>query len=533
MTPMLFGPDGRVVNANRVKLEKQTRFNPTKGLRPDIVVQRLEQWARGEIAPLSWTMDWVEKHDDVCSVVADKARRAVSRYGWEVLPISDLSPEDEKLAETQAAMLKEFYRSLVVRHAVDSDERGRFGLLARQMMDAYGQMYSAHHVVWKPGKKLEAELIKVPLWQFENKEGRMAWLDTPWAPTGKPLEQLGGESAWLIAKSRGVMLAGVIAFIFKHIPLQDWLTYCDRHGMPGFLGKTASEYGQPGWNAIESAVRGIGAEYGAVINASDAIEVLDLTAQGAIPYPALVDRMDRAFTILWRGGDLGTISRGGESAGALNQNEEVDDLDADNSMWLGETLDMTLGRRFLEYHMGEGVPMLCELRIGSRTRDDQTAQLAAIDKFVGFGGRVSQSWFAKKFGIAEAREDEDMILGKPTAAKPAVPGTADPQDHDTDDDTDEDPDNDGAVAANARADAFLDELSEAFDVARERVEPLRASILPLVEQAGTATDSELQAAAANVIALLPNLFDPGSRGEISLYLADAMGRAFAAEVAAK
>ena len=503
---MILGPDGRPVTAQRVVLEKQGRFNPCRGMTPEILTARLEGFAQGDLAPFAWTAEWIEQHDYTASVVADKAKRAVSRYGWDIQVPDDLDPDQEALAKEQAKQLKRFYNSIRSRHAINKDERGGMRLLTKQVMDGYGKGYSVHNVVWRiTASGLEADTVHVPLWMFEATTGGLAFLKS-WADyRGTPIEDMGGPGAWIVACGRGVMLATAICWQFKHIPLQDWLTYCDRHGMPGFLGKTSAEYGTVGWNAIAAAVRNMGAEYGAVVNVTDAIDVLDLTAKGNIPYEQLVDRMDRAITILWRGGDLGTISRG-NAVGAQNQNEDTDDLDGDNSIWVGETLDQTLGRKVIDYYFGEDAPMLATLAIGSRTRDDQSKQLAATNAAVGYGLRVSKAWFSRKFGVPVARADEtDVLYSASAPAATPVP------------------------VANAAQDIFASEISEALGLREEQLAPAKTILdgLMLRAMGNQLEDGEIERSLRKIREMLPGLVDPLSTSEMAAVLASAAAKAWA------
>ena len=89
----IVGVDGRPVSSERVKIEKQSRFNPLRGWTPDVLVRQLEAYARGEIAALAWVMEWLEKHDDVIATVAPKAKAAVSRWGYDILPMGEIAPE--------------------------------------------------------------------------------------------------------------------------------------------------------------------------------------------------------------------------------------------------------------------------------------------------------------------------------------------------------------------------------------------------------------------------------------------------------
>lgn len=402
---------GRPVSAERVRMEKQTRFNPLRGWTPDVLVRQLEAYSRGEISALCWVMEWLEKHDDIIATVAPKAKAAVSRWGYDVLPKDEVSPEMKGQAEDQQGVLQEFYQSLRTSDAVELEEAGGMRLLVQQIMDAYGKGYGAHHVIWKPSRSgLTAELVKVPTWFFEVTSGKMKFLPSANAQRGVDLETLGGRNAWMISKGRGVMLAGVLARMFKQIPLQDWLTYCDRHGMPAFLGKTSAAKGSAGWQDMATAVASVGSEFGAVVNTGDVIDVLNLTGQGEVPYVKLIDRMDRAQVMLWRGGDLSTMSRE-NGTGSNPQQEDSDELDSDNAAWVSETINRHLTAKVIAWKFGRNAPVLCEIELRTKTRDNLSAEIGIVEKAKAMGVRISQSWFTGKFGIVEA-DAEEKALGE-------------------------------------------------------------------------------------------------------------------------
>lgn len=411
----ILGPDGKPVSAERVKLEKQTRFNPLRNWTPDVLVRQLEAYSRGEIAALCWVMEWLEKHDDIIATVAPKAKAAVSRWGYDVLLKNEIPDNLKQLAQDQQGVLQDFFESIQTTDAVELEEAGGMRLLVQQIMDGYGKGYAAHHIVWKPKRgKLHAELIKVPTWFFEITTGQMKFLPSHATQRGKDLETLGGRSAWMISKGRGVMLAGVLARMFKQIPLQDWLTYCDRHGMPAFLGKTNAQAGTQGWNDMVSAVSGIGSEFGAVVNTGDAIDVLTLTGSGELPYAQLIDRMDRALVMLWRGGDLSTMSRE-NGTGSNPQQEDSDELDADNAEWVSETINRNLTEQVLRWHFGDA-PILAGIKLRTKSRDNVTQDLAVIAAARGMGIRISKAWAVNKLQLVEADKEEaalgEMVIGQ-------------------------------------------------------------------------------------------------------------------------
>jgi phage gp29-like protein len=408
-----------LLSADRIEMEKKTRFNPLENWTPEVLVRQLVAYARGEISALSWVMEWLETHDEVIQTVAPKAKAAVSRHGYDILLKQKIPAGLQGLAEDQQGKAREFFQSVEVGDALELEEVGGMRLLFQQIMDAYGKRYAAHHIIWRPGRTLSAEIVKVPTWFFEVKTGRMRFLPSTRVTDGISLDELGGRGAWMISKGRGVMLAGCIARMFKQIPLQDWLTYCDRHGMPAFLGKTKAKKGTPEWNEMSTAIRSIGSEFGAVVNVDDVIDVMDLKGTGELPYEKLVDRMDRAQVMLWRGGDLSTISRN-SAVGSNPQSGEAALFDSDNAEWVSETLNRQLTSRVISYYFGENAPALVELKLRTKIRDNVAQDLEVLKKFNSMGERTSAAWASRKFGVVLATSEERAI-GE------ANPNTASPQ----------------------------------------------------------------------------------------------------------
>jgi len=501
----ILGPNGQplVVDAQRVTNEKLTRFNPLRTLTPESVGHQLEAYARGDIARLSWTMDWMERHDETICTVAPKAKGAVSRYGFDVLLRDEIRPEQRQMAEDQRGRLQAFYESIEVGDAVELEEAGGFRLLVTGIMDAYGKGYAAHHIQWLPSANgLSARLVKIPAWFWECRTGKLRFLQSPWAIEGTDRDELGGPSAWLISKGRGVMLAGVIARMFKQLPMQDWLTYCDRHGMPAFIGKTSAAKGSPGWLSMVNAVAGVGSEFGAVINTGDVIDVLSLTGQGEVPYEKIVDRMTRALIMLWRGGDLSTLSKS-DGVGGNAQSEDSDELDGDNAQWVAETLDRNLSKQVIRYYFGQDAPMLVRLQLRTKTRQNVREDLDTVKAAKEMGVRVSEPWFLSKFGVVAADVNE-KALGEAVPA-PQVP-----------------------ALNSAESTALLTKsLGKALGVRSEVLAPVDALIQRLASsvQDGSTTDAEWLQFVESAAMDLPELFDPELADELAADLEAAMGTA--------
>ena len=159
---------------------------------------------------------------------------------------------------------------------------------------------------------------------------------------------------------------------------------------------------------MADAVAGIGAEYGAVINQGDVIDVLSLAGQGEVPYTKLIDRMDRAQVMLWRGGDLSTMSRA-NGVGSNPQQESADELDADNAEWVSETLNRSLTKRVIAWRFGKNAPVLCGIKLRTKQLDNLVQDLATVQAAQVLGVRISKAWFTGKFGIVVADADEAAL----------------------------------------------------------------------------------------------------------------------------
>lgn len=505
--PGILDQFGHPVSAERVKMEKQTRFNPLRGWTPDVLVRQLEAYARGELAALAWVMEWLEKHDDIIATVAPKAKAAVSRHGYDVPLQEEIDPAMKGMAQDQQGVMQKFFQTLETSDAVELEEKGGMRLLVQQIMDAYGKGYGAHHTIWRPSRKeLQATLVKVPTWFFEATTGRLRFLPSAAAQRGVELDTLGGRDAWMVSKGRGVMLAGVLARMFKQLPLQDWLTYCDRHGMPAFLGECSSAKGTPGWNDMVSAVQGIGAEFGAVVNSGDKINVLDLTGQGEVPYVKLIDRMDRAQVMLWRGGDLSTMSRQ-DGTGSNPQQEATEELDADNACWVSETINRNLTARVIAWHFGAKAPVLTAIKLRTATRDNVAQDMAVVTQAMAMGIRISKPWFLGKFGVVEA-DQEEAALGELASSNTAVNAL-----------------NTGAADYEK---LFTSSLAAAVGVRSEVLSPIADLITSKLEgqmQAAGMDDAAWLQFISDAAETFPELFDPADAVALAADLEAAMGTA--------
>ncbi|MEM8549788.1 MAG: DUF935 family protein [Verrucomicrobiota bacterium] len=392
---------------------KLYRFNPIKNLRPETLARHLDNFEAGELRDVALLFHHIAERDDVLKVVIPKRKGAVARQGWHINVV-----DDSRAAKRQKDALEFFYNNITTRHATDLDVQGGFRLLIRQMMDAVGLRYAAHEIVWKPGPHgMAAEFRYVPLWFFESKTGKLRFKNDFNKTDGEEMEPGG----WMVTVGPGLMISCAIAYLFKIEPLKDWLMYSSRNGMPGVRGVTDASPDTPEWEAARQAVADFGAEFSALMSRGTEIESIDLTAQGTLPYPELVERMDRAMATMWRGADLSTISKG-EGMGASLQQEESDILLEDDVEMINETLNTQVDRYVIDYVFGEGVEQLAYVEVEAPDRLDEKAEQEKMHLAAQFGVPIPIDTYAEKLSLGYDASKVEMgaILMHP-AAPAAVP----------------------------------------------------------------------------------------------------------------
>lgn len=402
---------------NVVTIDRRSRFDPLSHFKPESLTTALEAFKIGRVRDLALVMDAQEERDDVLACVVPKCKGSVARHGWDIIIGETDGKAEEKLAQDQKKLLRYFYNNLRVTSAIDRDELGGVSLLLRQMMDAKGKRYACHNIVWRPDGRgrYSATLWSVPLWFFENTTGKMRFIDQPygWEGVEMPSDQ------WLVTKGLGVSIACAVAWCFKHLSLRDWVIYSQRHGMPGIEGITDAQPGTPQWQRMANAVVEAASEFSWVRNRTEEIKTIEFGSAGDLPYPALVDRMDRALSALWRGADLSTMSAGaGQGQGASVQAGESDLVEQDDAQWISETLQMKLDRLVLDYVFGPEVPALAFFKVLGADKENVDQDLKVDEFGIKIGHPIGRKQFAERYN-RPLPDADDTLLSAPKA--PEVP----------------------------------------------------------------------------------------------------------------
>jgi phage gp29-like protein len=381
------------ITEERVQAAIRSRFNPIPSLKPALLGAYLEAFRLGFLRNAAITWDAIERRDYRIAAVAAKRKKSVARHGWEILTV-----EDTPAAQAQKRVLEFFYNHLTATNVLEENETGGLSLLIRQMMDAVGKRHAVHEIVWEPrpgaglmhggGKTthtsrdpsgispaLTATFRFCPLWWFEATQGRLRFLQAEFDIYG--VDMAPGE--WLVTTGDGIMEPCSIAYIFKMFPLRDWLSACEKFGMPALVGHTDSAVDSAEWNSFQDAIKNFSQDWSAVISGSNKLELLETRISADGPYAPLVEKMDRAITTLWRGGDLGTTSSH-NATGASLQADEAEILETDDASLISETLSTQVSRHVLRYHFGDA-PQLAYINIKTREKRDLELSLK-VDQFL-------------------------------------------------------------------------------------------------------------------------------------------------------
>jgi len=403
------------ITPGRVELSLRQRFNPIRILTPELLATQLDQFSRGYLSPIMRTWEAMERRDDRLASVAPKAKSALARNGFEVV-LTDNAQSAEAGKHKEA--LEYFYRNLTVTDAYDENRAGGFSLLVRTMAHAIGRKYSVHEICWQPAESgLTAEFRAAPCWFFENLTGKLRFLTQDFDYQGVAMN----PDEWLVTVGDGIDEACSVAYMFKHLPLKDWLNYSEKFGFPGILGKTAASQGSDQWDAMKGAVAAFANDFAAVCNVSDTIELIKAEGgQGATPFEPIIEKMDRAMSILWRGADLGTQSHHGTGGGqgASLQADETDALDEDRAEMLSETLNIHIDRRVIAFTFGAGVVPLARVRVKTRETRDLSFDLKVIAAMVPLGLPISVADALNRFGFSQPAEGERVLVAPPVPVRP-------------------------------------------------------------------------------------------------------------------
>lgn len=395
------------VSQRRASAALREQANPLSAFGPDYLRSVLDEYRRGYIRRAAVLWDVMEEYDTTLGTVAEKRKGAVARLSWTINKVDD-TPEAKRHAE----VLTHFFNHITATDVLREDLRGGMPVLIKQMMDALSKGYAVHEIVWKwTPKGYTADCRFCPLWFFEATEGRLRYLPNSGALTGEEM----ADGQWMVTVSKPLMVSCAVMYLFKRLPLGDWLVYCGQQGLPGFIGKTNAEPDSPEWDDFADALAALRDDLIALTSEGNAIDKIELGMSGTLPWEPLVKYADQQMTIRWRGADLSTISQK-DNTGASLQQSESDILTDDDASMISDVLQKQLARRVLEYTFGRDVVPLAYIELETPDRQDDTAKVNLIKGAQSLGVPVGKTWTREQLSIPEPKDDEDTLV------PPARPG---------------------------------------------------------------------------------------------------------------
>ncbi len=386
--------------AARATQHLQTRFNPIKGLDPRRLVTFLDAWDHGYLRNFALLAEKIGERDDQVITCRTKRLRAPARLNWDILPMDDSA---EAAADAEA--LREFYNSIEVTHALDLDMRGGVRLLVQQILECQANRYAVHEIIWRPQPAgLSAEFRFVPLYFFERITGRLRFLSSDLALTGEELEPGG----WMVATGDGLMIPTAVAYMFKSLPLKSWVRFCEKFGIPGLHGETNAPKDSPEWEAMKEALARFGEDLALLTNLGAKITPIQVSNAGNSPFQPLVDRMDRAISRIWLGGDLATMSQDGQAVGSNAQTGDLENLEEDDALLATEVLQHYVDPWVIRYRFGREPKAYFKLlprpRLAGIDRD-----IKRIETGAKYGIAISQQFVRETLALPEPAEDDELI----------------------------------------------------------------------------------------------------------------------------
>lgn len=399
--------------------ELRGRGSPMRGLDPDRLASAIEGFRAGSLGPLSRIVEEFELRDDTMCSCAAKMRAAAARCPHQVLIREGVGESDRERAEAHRRALDRLWARARATDALSRNAKGGIRLLLKQMMDAQSFGFAAHELVWRPTPdgSLDVTFVKVPLQFFENRTGALRYLPDPNLYDGVEM----AEGEWMVTAGAGVGIAAAVAACSKRLSLQDWLLFSERCGQPGLHAATDAKQGSEQWNNLVAAVANFGREWGIVTDMATKVDTVSLANGGTPPYPALVERMDRAIAVLYRGSDLSTLSAGDGSVGASQQGEEADILEQDACEMLSETLQEQVERPFIRYVFGDEEP-LAYVQVSPVSHPNLEMEMKIDQHLASLGVKLSKKEALERYQRTEASEDDPDDEPLKLAAPPAEGG---------------------------------------------------------------------------------------------------------------
>lgn len=332
-----------------------------------LTFQRLENILSGsdagDLADALALFEDMEERDSRLRSVAQTRRRAVTGLPWEVISAAEVDDiQDRELAEAVAAYCRKELAN--VRYYVKGVNRG-FGGALNHLATAIGPNLAVLEQVWALGRL--AELIEIPSSRLtmnlrESQHVRVITQDERAygiaAVQPKFVVHI-PESGSLSPLSKSLTRAQAWLWLIKKLALSDWATFVHLFGVPVRIGKYPSGTDKEVIEELEDMLQNMGSSAWAVVSNAVQIEFAESASRGLSPHQALMQYIDREYSIGWLGANLTSDTTGGTGtfAAASVQDEVRDDIRDEDINAEGRTVREQMLRPMVRLKFGPEAPV--------------------------------------------------------------------------------------------------------------------------------------------------------------------------------
>lgn len=398
-----------VIGFETVAREQQAKYSALTNSDPKRLIDAITAYNCGRIGEMARIIEEYELRDDKMRTCSKKLRESVARCDYTISTREGYA-KDER-AKKHAEILTRFWSGVKATDRFKQDEVGGFRLLIKQMMEAESLGFAVHEIVWtiKKDGELKATFIKIPLWHFENRTGKLRFLKDANDWEGETMR----EGEWLVATGDAIGIAASICACLKRCTLADWAVFCERCGMPFFLAKTGAQYKSKMWNQLTEALKAVGREARIQVDKGTDIQVVPTSGTGKPPYEPYVEWADRSISSLYRGADLSTMSKDGMAVGASLQGDEMGIIEQGACARLSEALNEKICRFVIRFCTGDDEP-LAKIEIKPMKKPNIEQEIKIDNHLIEHGIALGKKDAAQRYGrsTAEENDDEPMEVGK-------------------------------------------------------------------------------------------------------------------------
>lgn len=222
------------------------------------------------------------------------------------------------------------------------------------------------------------------------------------------------------------------AFLFKSYTLKDWMAFIEVYGMPLRVGKFGRGASLDDRRVLLQAVRDISSDAAAIIPKEMEIEFVEVAgASGNAVFSDKAEYLDRQISKGVLGQTMTTDDGSSLSQAAIHENVRHDIARAD-ARQTAITANRDLIRPFVDLNYGprDKYPTLV---IPITENEDINTLVAAIEKLVPLGLKVSMQQTRERIGFEEPDEDDELLVARAptppvidTGDKPEKPGVQTP-----------------------------------------------------------------------------------------------------------